>query len=118
MRLRKGAFAVISAAILPLLLTSVGVAASAGASTGSAAKTYVVVLKGNQQAGLTAIEQAGGRILEVNKLGIGQVSSENPSFLTTIRGSGAVEAAANDASWQLGQQDLVSAAYVPAATQA
>jgi hypothetical protein len=118
MRITTGAFAVLVAAIVPLQLAYVGAAAPAGASTGSTAKTYVVVLKGNQKAGLAAIEQAGGRVLEVNKLGIGQVSSGNPSFLTTIRRSGAVDAAANDASWHLGQKDLVSVNYVPAATQA
>jgi subtilisin family serine protease len=54
----------------------------------------------------------------VNKLGIAQVSSTDPSFLSSIRNSGAVDAAANDASWHLGEQDLVSVTYVPAATQA
>jgi lantibiotic leader peptide-processing serine protease len=118
MRIRTGAFAVLAAAILPLPLAYLGVAAPVGASTGSTAKTYVVVLKGDQKAGLAAVERAGGQVLRVNKLGIGQVSSGNPSFLTAIRGSGAVDAAANDASWHLGQQDLASATYVPAATQA
>ncbi len=118
MRIRTRAFAVSVAAIVPLLLADLAVAAPAGAATGPAAATYVVVLKGNQKAGLAAVQQAGGRVLEVNKLGIGQVSSENPSFLATIRRSGAVDAAANDASWHLGQKDLVSVTYVPAATQA
>ena len=117
MRIRTRAFAVSVAAIVPLLLADLAVAAPAGAATGPAA-TYVVVLKGNQKAGLAAVQQAGGRVLEVNKLGIGQVSSENPSFLATIRRSGTVDAAANDASWHLGQKDLVSVTYVPAATQA
>jgi hypothetical protein len=78
----------------------------------------VVVLHGNGKPGLAAIEQAGGRVLQVNKLGIAQVSSANPSFLSTIRGSGGVDAAANDASWHLGQRDVVSVTYVPAAAQA
>jgi len=118
MRIRTRAFAIPVAAIVPLLLADMGMAAMAGASTGSTAQTYVVVLKGNQKAGLAAVQQAGGRVLEVNKLGIGQVSSENPSFLATIRRSGAVDAAANDASWHLGRKDLVSVTYVPAAIQA
>jgi hypothetical protein len=118
MRIRARALAVAVVAIVPLLLADVGVAAVAGASTASTAKTYVVVLKGNQKAGLAAIQQAGGQVLEVNKLGIGQVSSDNPSFLATIRHSGAVDAAANDASWHLGRKDLVSVTYVPAADQA
>jgi subtilisin family serine protease len=118
MRIRARALAVTVAAIVPLLLAGVGMTATAGASTASTAKTYVVVLKGNQKAGLAAIRQAGGRVLQVNKLGIGQVSSKNPSFLTTIRHSGALDAAANDGSWHLGKKDLVAVDYVPAAAQA
>jgi subtilisin family serine protease len=101
-----------------LLLAYLAVPAVAGASTTSTATTYVVVLKGNTQAGLTAVAAAGGRVLRVNKLGIAQVSSTDPSFLSSIRNSGAVDAAANDAAWHLGEQDLVSVTYVPAATQA
>src|SRR5262245_26404931 len=118
MRIRARAFAIPVAAIALLLLADLGMAGTAGASAESTAKTYVVVLKGNQTAGLAAIEQAGGRVLKVNKLGIGQVSSKNPSFLAMIRHSGAVDAAANDASWHLGRKDLVAVDYVPAATQA
>lgn len=101
-----------------LLLAYLAVPGVAGASTTSTATTYVVVLKGNTQAGLTAVESAGGRVLKVNKLGIAQVSSTNPSFLSSIRNSGSVDAAANDASWHLGEKDLVSVTYVPSATQA
>lgn len=118
MRNRARAFVVCMVAIVPLLLAELAAAAPAGASSSGTAATYMVVLKGNQKAGLAAIQQAGGRVLEVNKLGIGQVSSANPSFLTTIRQSGAVDAAANDASWHLGQKDLAATAYVPAADQA
>jgi len=118
MRNRARAFVVAVVAIVPLLLAELTAAAPAGASPQGPAATYVVVLKGNQQAGLAAIEQAGGRVLQVNKLGISQVSSANPSFLATIRHSGAVDAAADDASWHLGQNDLASVTYVPAADQA
>jgi len=118
MRIRTRALVIPVAAIVPLLLANAGMAAMAGASTASRAKTYVVVLKGNQKAGLAAVQRAGGRVLQVNKLGIGQVSSKNPSFLEAIRRSGAVDAAANDASWHLGKRDLVSVTYVPAAEQA
>src|SRR5512135_2828895 len=105
------------AGVAGLLLGYLGMAAPAGAATSSAAATYVVVLHGNGTAGLAAIAQAGGRVLQVNKLGIAQVSSANPSFLSAIRGSGGVDAAADDASWHLGQKDVVSVTYVPAATQ-
>ncbi len=91
---------------------------AAGASAAQTAATYVVVLKGNGQAGLKAVEQAGGQVLKVNKLGIAQVSSTKAAFLSTIRRSGAVDAAANDASWHLGVQDVAAVTYVPAATQA
>src|SRR5690348_9944988 len=103
MRIRARVFAIPVAVIVSLLLADFGMAAVAGASAESTAKIYVVVLKGNQKAGLAAIQQAGGRVLKVNKLGIGQVSSENPSFLDSIRRSGAVDVAANDASWPLGK---------------
>src|SRR5262249_57547780 len=112
MRIRTRAFAVAVAAIVPLLLADAGMAAMAGASTASTAKTYVVVLKGNQKAGLAAITQAGGRVLKVNKLGIGQVSSENPSFLSTIRHSGHVEAPPNHPSLHLPQMSPL-AVYSP-----
>jgi lantibiotic leader peptide-processing serine protease len=117
MRKRARAFVVCVAAIVPLV-AGLAAAAPAGASSSGEAATYMVVLKGNQKAGLAAIKQAGGRVLEVNKLGISQVSSADPSFLATIRHSGAVEAAANDASWHLGQRDLAAVTYVPAADQA
>jgi lantibiotic leader peptide-processing serine protease len=100
------------------LLASLGLTGTAGASAASTAKTYVVVLKGNGSAGTAAVERAGGQILKVNKLGIAQVSSTNPSFLSSIRTSGAVDAAANDAAWQLGAKETVAVTYVPAATQA
>ena len=108
----------LTAAVAGMLLGYLGMAAPAGAASGSTAQTYVVVLHGNGKPGLAAIEKAGGRVLEVNKLAIAQVSSANPSFLSTIRNSGGVDAAANDASWHLGEKDVVSVTYVPAATQA
>jgi hypothetical protein len=49
MKIRTGAFAVLVAAIVPLLLAYLGVAAPASASTGSTAKTYVVVVKGTKR---------------------------------------------------------------------
>jgi subtilisin family serine protease len=101
-----------------LLLASLGLTGTAGASTASTAKTYVVVLKGNGSAGTAAVERAGGQILKVNKLGIAQVASTNPSFLSSIRNSGAVDVAANDAAWQLGAKETVDVTYVPADTQA
>jgi subtilisin family serine protease len=100
------------------LLLAYLVLPAVGASAAQTTATYVVVLKGNAQTGAKAIEQAGGQVLKVNKLGIAQVSSTNPSFLTTIRQAGAVEAAANDASWHLGAKEQAAVTYVPAATQA
>jgi lantibiotic leader peptide-processing serine protease len=116
LRHRRRAWLLVGA--VGLLLAFLMVPAAAGASTASTATTYMVVLKGNTQAGRTAVEQSGGRILKVNKLGIAQVSSTDPSFLSSIRKSGAVDAAANDASWHLGAKAVASVTYVPAATQA
>jgi len=112
---RRRAWLLVAAASLLLAYL---VLPAAGASAAQTATTYVVVLKGNTQAGLKAVEQAGGRAVKVNKLGIAQVSSTNPSFLSSIRRSGAVDAAANDASWHLGAKQVASVTYVPAATQA
>jgi subtilisin family serine protease len=100
------------------LLLAYLVLPAAGASAAQSATTYVVVLKGNTKAGLDAVAAAGGQVLKVNKLGIAQVSSSNAAFLSTIRKSGAVDAAANDASWHLGVDDVAAVTYVPAATQA
>jgi len=101
-----------------LLLAYLALPGAVGAGAGETTTTYVVVLKGNGQAGLKAVERAGGQVLEVNKLGIAQVASTNASFLSSIRQSGAVDAAANDASWHLGAKELVAVTYVPAVTQA
>jgi hypothetical protein len=100
------------------LLLAYLVLPAVGAGAAQTTATYVVVLKGNTQEGVKAVQQAGGQVLKVNKLGIAQVSSTNPSFLSSVRGSGAVDAAANDASWHLGAKDVASVTYVPAATQA
>jgi lantibiotic leader peptide-processing serine protease len=101
-----------------LVLAFLALPSAVGAGAAENTSTYVVVLKGNGQTGLKAIEQAGGQVLQINKLRIAQVASTNASFLSSIRRSGAVDAAANDASWHLGEQELVEATYVPAATQA
>jgi subtilisin family serine protease len=113
-RRKRGWLLILAAGLLLAAL----VLPAAGATAAQTTTTYVVVLKGNSQAGTKAVEQAGGRVLKVNKLGIAQVSSTNPSFLASIRKSGAVDAAANDASWHLGAKELASVTYVPAATQA
>jgi lantibiotic leader peptide-processing serine protease len=101
-----------------LVLAYLALPSAVGAGAAENTSTYVVVLKGNVQVGLRAIEQSGGQVLQINKLGIAQVASTNTSFLSSIRRSGAVDAAANDASWHLGEQELVAATYVPATTQA
>jgi hypothetical protein len=74
------------------------VTAGRGGVAAQTATTYVVVLKGTGQVGVKAVQQAGGQVVKVNKLGIAQVSSTSPSVLPTIRKSGAVEAAANNAN--------------------
>lgn len=101
-----------------LLFAYVAVPGAAGAGAAATTSTYVVVLKGNTQAGLKAVAKAGGTVLKVNKLGIAQVSSTSPTFLSDIRKAGSVDAAANDASWHLGEKDVVAVTYVPEATQA
>lgn len=116
--LRHRMRACLSVGAVGLLLTYLALPTAVGAGAAETTATYVVMLKGNTQVGLRAVEQAGGQVLRINKLGIAQVSSTNPSFLSSIRRSGAVDAAANDASWHLGKQELASVTYVPAATQA
>src|SRR5262245_41491929 len=92
-----------------LAVLSLAVAAVVSASDATAQKIsqkYIVVLKpGHSGQGLTAIRQAGGSVLTVNKLGIATVLSKQGSFAQALRGTGAVTGVARDA-WFGGRATL------------
>jgi hypothetical protein len=67
----------------------------------AAAARYVVVFKaGHSGAGIRAVTKAGGRIVAVNKVGVGSVLASRTSFARSLRASGAVAGVARDASFK------------------
>ena len=117
MRTRFVARAVLLSVLAGLLVASFAV--RGWSSTGSTKKSYLVVLKdGHAASGKKAIAAAGGTITQMNKLGVGTVTSTSPSFLTKARASGALAAVGNDAFFRIAGAATAAATYVPAATQA
>jgi lantibiotic leader peptide-processing serine protease len=86
-------------------------AALALALAGTAGATrYIVVLKsGNETAGVRAVEQAGGDIVAVNKVGVATVTSSDASFAEALRASGAVAAVGREAAWRVQGPSFVDA---------
>jgi lantibiotic leader peptide-processing serine protease len=83
------------------------VALLAVAATGSSAvaapqtSRYIVVFKpGHSGQGAKAVRQAGGRVLGINKVGVGTVSSRRPDFASRLRASGKVAGVAHNAAWR------------------
>jgi hypothetical protein len=63
----------------------------------ASAGRYIVIFKTAQPtAGIVAIHQAGGTILNVNKLGIATVTTSNGTFALQVRRSGKVAGVAHD----------------------
>ncbi len=82
---------------LAVAAVSITVAGATSAGTKPAGR-YIVVLKlAHQNAGIAAVQQAGGKIVNVNKLGIATVTSSNGKFDLQLRRSGAVVGVAHDA---------------------
>ena len=80
--------------LIALTVAAVSLAVAGAASAGR----YVVVLKiAHPNAGIAAVQQAGGKIVNVNKLGIATVTSSNGKFDLQLRRSGAVVGVAHDA---------------------
>src|SRR5947207_419015 len=72
--------------LLISLSTLAAVAPAADPVEAATGGNYVVVFRaGADAAGLTAVERAGGQVLEVNKLGIARVHSDRAVFAAALR---------------------------------
>ncbi len=84
------------------LCAALACAALVVASSASASPTrtsYLVVLKqGQRAAGVQAVRAAGGRVVQMSKIGVGTVTSTNPGFAKALRASGAVSGVAHNAA--------------------
>jgi subtilisin family serine protease len=98
-----------------LLTTVVGALVLVFAATAGAARYTVVFKQGRTAAGMKAVEQAGGKVLRVNKVGVATVRASRASFARTLRASRAVAGVARDASFY--QQRQLAAAAAPEAVQ-
>src|SRR4051812_22619250 len=86
-----------SRALVALFVATAALDAVASAS----ADRYIVIFKSGQTSkGITAVQQAGGKVIAVNKLGIGTVASSRGSFALTLRHSGAVVGVARNAGFK------------------
>jgi subtilisin family serine protease len=103
-------------ALLLALATAVALALAGAAG----AARYVVVLeRGGEQAGVHAIERAGGKVVAVNKVGIATATSDDTRFAAVLRASGDVEAVGRDAAWKLdGPATQTGPVQVPGAEMA
>jgi hypothetical protein len=59
----------------------------------ASAGPYVVFKSGTSSQGVAAVKVAGGKVVRINKLGIGTVRSDNAAFARRLRASGKVVAA-------------------------
>jgi len=79
-------------------LAGMALAAAAPAS----AKTFVVVLKeGNEEAGVAAIERAGGTVVGRSNVGVVTVTSDDAGFAGALEASGGVDGVAGNAGWRV-----------------
>jgi subtilisin family serine protease len=94
--------AALTALVATLLVVASGSALGAGTIRSAAPNTtqYLVVFKvGHSGAGVKAVRAAGGRVLRIDKVGVGTVTSSKPAFARSLRASGAVAAVARNASF-------------------
>jgi subtilisin family serine protease len=100
-------------ALVPGLIAGLTVISSAGVPAAAPdppeEATYLVVLdEDGQAAGLQAVEEAGGRVLDLNKLGIARVASTDPGFASTLRSTGVVSAVGDDGGFHVEPLDVVA----------
>jgi subtilisin family serine protease len=108
--------AALVALVATVLVVASGSALGAGTtrSAAPAATKYLVVFKvGHGGAGVQAVRAAGGRVLRIDKVGVGTVTSSKPGFARALRASGAVAAVAHNASFF---QPALKAAAAPVGT--
>jgi lantibiotic leader peptide-processing serine protease len=106
---------VLTSAAVAVIMASVAVpgASASGGGSGKATSYLVVMKAGGRSAGLKAIERAGGKVVDVNKLGIARVVSSKTAFASTLRSSGEVDAVGNDGGWQLQPLRVNAPSQVP-----
>jgi hypothetical protein len=86
------AFAALVATVL-VVASSSALGAGMTRSGTPTATQYLVVLKvGHNGAGVKAIRAAGGRVIRIDRVGVGTVTSSKPDFARALRASGAVAA--------------------------
>jgi lantibiotic leader peptide-processing serine protease len=92
----------LAALVATVLVVASGSALGAGTTRSAAPNTtqYLVVFKvGHSGAGVQAVRAAGGRVVRIDKVGVGTVTSSKPAFARALRASGAVAAVARNASF-------------------
>ena len=115
--MRARFLAALAALVATVLVVSSGSALGAGAARSGAptATQYLVVFKvGHSGAGVKAVRAAGGRVIRIDKVGVGTVMSTKPGFARALRASSAVTAVAHNASFF--QPALRAASPPPAGT--
>jgi lantibiotic leader peptide-processing serine protease len=84
-----------------LVATMLVAVAAAAASAAPRTTAYLVVFKpGHSGQGVKAVKQAGGKVLRINKVGVGTVVSSRPNFARTLRASERVVGVAHYAGWK------------------
>jgi subtilisin family serine protease len=83
-----------------LVCALIGTVALAIASSASAARYLVVFKDGRSGVGVRGVKAAGGKVVKINKVGVGTVVSSRPDFARVLRASGAVVGVAHYAGWK------------------
>jgi len=92
---------VVSGLGVVLVVTILIAVAAGGATAAPRTSQYLVVFKsGHSGQGVKAVKQAGGKILGINKIGVGTVSSVRADFAARLRATGRVSAVARHAAWR------------------
>lgn len=85
-----------------------------GARAPQVTRYMVVFENGHSGAAVQAVRAAGGRVVRINKIGVGTVTSSSPAFEQKLRASGVVAGVARNASFF--QPALTAAAPPPVGT--
>jgi subtilisin family serine protease len=79
------------------------------AGTANAGRYLVVFKPGHSGQGVKAVEKAGGKVVRINKIGVGTVVSTRAGFEARLRASGAVAAVARNVAWHQKRLNVVPA---------
>jgi lantibiotic leader peptide-processing serine protease len=83
-----------------LFATALGAVALVCAASASAANYIVVFKPGHSGRGVRAVKAAGGRVVSINKIGVGVAASSRRDFAQRLRASGRVDGVAHNAAWK------------------